>query len=81
MPRLRPYAMLAARALRANLGRPDFPFKLSSFNFPIYQANADGSLNWQSGIAAAASPAAVPEPSSITLLLLGLCALARRYVG
>jgi hypothetical protein len=38
-------------------------------------------LNWQSGIAAAASPAAVPEPSSITLLLLGLCALARRYVG
>ena len=38
-------------------------------------------LNWQSGIATAASPAAVPEPSSITLMLLGLCALARRYVG
>lgn len=27
-------------------GDADFPFKLSSFNFPIYQANSDGSLNW-----------------------------------
>ena len=36
-------------------------------------------LNWQSGIAAAAtaSPAAVPEPSSVAMLLFGLCALAR----
>jgi len=31
-------------------GDADFPFKLSSFNFPIYQANDDGSLNWQSGV-------------------------------
>ncbi|GAB5467154.1 MAG: ABC transporter substrate-binding protein [Rhodospirillales bacterium] len=28
-------------------GDVDFPFKLSSFNFPIYPANADGSLDWQ----------------------------------
>ena len=35
-------------------------------------------LNWRSGVAAAASASAVPEPSSITLLLLGLCALVRR---
>ena len=36
-------------------------------------------LNWQSGVAsAAAAPAAVPEPSSITLLLLGACSLVRR---
>ncbi|MCR9222218.1 MAG: ABC transporter substrate-binding protein [Alphaproteobacteria bacterium] len=26
----------------------DFPFKLSSFHFPIYPANADGSLDWRS---------------------------------
>ncbi|MBP5856437.1 ABC transporter substrate-binding protein [Marivibrio halodurans] len=26
----------------------DFPFKLSSFNFPIYPANADGTMDWQS---------------------------------
>lgn len=31
-------------------GDADFPFKLSSFNFPIYQANADGTLNWRSGV-------------------------------
>jgi peptide/nickel transport system substrate-binding protein len=31
-------------------GDADFPFKLSSFNFPIYQANANGSLNWKSRI-------------------------------
>ncbi len=31
-------------------GDADFPFKLSSFNFPIYQANADGSLNWQNNV-------------------------------
>ena len=36
-------------------------------------------LNWQSGVAAgAATPTAVPEPSSATLLLLGLCTLIRR---
>jgi hypothetical protein len=35
-------------------------------------------LNWNRGVAAAASsPAAVPEPSGIALLLVGLCALAR----
>ena len=35
-------------------------------------------LNWQSGVAAtAASPAAVPEPSSLAMLLFGLCALFR----
>ena len=39
-------------------------------------------LNWQSGIpVATASPAAVPEPSSLAMLLFGLCALARRTVG
>ena len=39
-------------------------------------------LNWQSGTEAAApAPAAVPEPSSITLLLLGLCTLVRRAVA
>ena len=42
-------------------------------------------LNWQSGVVAAgAAPAAVPEPSSITLLLLGACAFVRRlgrFVG
>ena len=37
-------------------------------------------LNWQHGVAAATAPA-VPEPSSITLLLLGLCALVRRAGG
>jgi len=31
-------------------GDADFPFKLSSFNFPIYQANPNGSLNWKSRI-------------------------------
>ncbi|MFT5665630.1 MAG: peptide/nickel transport system substrate-binding protein [Gammaproteobacteria bacterium] len=31
-------------------GDADFPFKLSSFNFPIYQANSDGSLNWDSHV-------------------------------
>lgn len=35
-------------------GDADFPYKLSSFNFPIYQANGDGSLNWQSGVGAGA---------------------------
>lgn len=35
-------------------GDADFPFKLSSFNFPIYQAKSDGSLDWQSGIGAGA---------------------------
>ncbi|MBB3064161.1 ABC transporter substrate-binding protein [Limibacillus halophilus] len=30
-------------------GDADFPFKLSSFNFPIYPANADGTLDWLSG--------------------------------
>ena len=34
-------------------------------------------LNWRSGVAAAASAPAVPEPSSITLLLLGVCAIVR----
>ena len=40
-------------------------------------------LNWNNGVvpASAAAPAPVPEPSSIALLLLGLCGLARRYVG
>ena len=38
-------------------------------------------LNWQTVPAAAAAPAAVPEPSSITLLLLGLCAAVRRRMG
>ncbi|MBT4889664.1 MAG: ABC transporter substrate-binding protein [Rhodospirillales bacterium] len=31
-------------------GDADFPFKMGEFNFPIYQANDDGSLDWQSGI-------------------------------
>ena len=31
-------------------GDADFPFKLSSFNFPIYQANPDGSLNWKNRV-------------------------------
>ena len=31
-------------------GDADFPFKLSSFNFPIYQANSDGSLNWKNRV-------------------------------
>jgi len=31
-------------------GDADFPYKLSSFNFPIYQANADGSLNWENHV-------------------------------
>jgi hypothetical protein len=49
--------------------------------------NADGTvnasdlnelaLNWRSGVAAAASAPAVPEPSSLTLLLLGGLALLR----
>ena len=41
-------------------------------------------LNWRSGVAAAASAPAVPEPSSITLLLLGVCAIVRhagRIIG
>ena len=38
-------------------------------------------LNWQSGVAsAAAAPAAVPEPSSITLLWLGALAIVRHAV-
>ena len=35
-------------------------------------------LNWNSGVAAAVAAPAVPEPSSISLLLLGVCALVRR---
>lgn len=31
-------------------GDADFPFKMGEFNFPIYQANDDGSLDWKSGI-------------------------------
>lgn len=31
-------------------GNADFPFQLSTFNFPIYPANDDGSLDWRSGI-------------------------------
>ncbi len=31
-------------------GDADFPFKMGEFNFPIYQANEDGSLDWKSGI-------------------------------
>lgn len=31
-------------------GDADFPFKLSSFNFPIYAANDDGSLAFEKGI-------------------------------
>lgn len=31
-------------------GDADFPFKLSSFNFPIYQALEDGSLAYEDGI-------------------------------
>ncbi len=33
-----------------NGGDADFPFKMGEFNFPIYQANDDGSLDWKSGI-------------------------------
>ena len=31
-------------------GDADFPFKLSSFNFPIYQAESDGTLNWRNQV-------------------------------
>ncbi|RKF16795.1 ABC transporter substrate-binding protein [Roseovarius spongiae] len=31
-------------------GDADFPFKLSSFNFPIYAARADGSLAFEDGV-------------------------------
>ncbi len=31
-------------------GDADFPFKMGEFNFPIYAAKDDGSLDWKSGI-------------------------------
>lgn len=31
-------------------GDADFPFKMGEFNFPIYPANPDGSLDWQSHV-------------------------------
>ena len=31
-------------------GDADFPFKVGEFNFPIYPANSDGTLDWRSGI-------------------------------
>jgi peptide/nickel transport system substrate-binding protein len=31
-------------------GDADFPFKMGEFNFPIYAANEDGTLDWKPGI-------------------------------